>query len=95
LSERPLLVLDEPMSGLDPKARALFKARLQQLRTAGTTVLFSTHLLDDLASICDQIAVLHDGRIRFHGSLASFMQTYASNTLEMAFLSCIDADPAT
>ena len=86
---RPLLVLDEPMSGLDPKARALFKARLARLKDAGVTTFFSTHLLDDVAVICDRVAILDAGRIRFTGTVADFQAAHGGDTLEESFLSCI------
>lgn len=89
LVQRPLLVLDEPMSGLDPKARALFKARLARLKDAGVTTFFSTHLLDDVAVICDRVAVLDVGQIRFTGTVADFQVAHRGATLEESFLSCI------
>ncbi|MDA0823689.1 MAG: ABC transporter ATP-binding protein [Proteobacteria bacterium] len=89
LTERPLIVLDEPMSGLDPKARALFKVRLAELKTAGVTVFFSTHLLDDVAAIADKIVILDQGRIPFFGYLSEFQTKYPGGTLEESFLNCI------
>jgi ABC-2 type transport system ATP-binding protein len=89
LARRPLLVLDEPMGGLDPKARALFKARLKRLKDDGVTIFFSTHLLDDVAVVCDRVAILDQGRIRFQGAIADFRTAYDSATLEGSFLRCI------
>ncbi len=63
LADTPLYVLDEPMSGLDPRARAAFKARLAAARAAGGTVVLSSHILADLDQLCDRIAVLHGGRL--------------------------------
>ncbi|HJP35306.1 MAG TPA: ABC transporter ATP-binding protein [Gammaproteobacteria bacterium] len=91
LPRRPLLILDEPMSGLDPKARALFKARLTTLKDDGVTTFFSTHLLDDVAALCDRVAILDAGRIRFHGTRADFSAAYDGATLEESFLACIGA----
>ncbi|MFT4581317.1 MAG: ABC-2 type transport system ATP-binding protein [Gammaproteobacteria bacterium] len=89
LTERPLIVLDEPMSGLDPKARALFKLRLAELKTGGVTVFFSTHLLDDVAAISDKVVILDQGRIRFVGALGEFQTKYQGGTLEESFLNCV------
>jgi ABC-2 type transport system ATP-binding protein len=89
LVRRPLLILDEPMSGLDPKARALFKARLLRLKDEGVTIFFSTHLLDDVAVVCDRVAILDDGRIRFHGTTTDFQAAHHAATLEESFLRCI------
>lgn len=89
LSERSLLVLDEPMSGLDPLARALVKRRLQALRAEGRTLFFSTHLLADVEALCDRMAILHGGCLQFIGSPAACRECYAAPDLEAAFLSCI------
>lgn len=91
LTRRPLLVLDEPMSGLDPQARALFKSRLGQLKDAGVTVLFSTHSLEDIAAGSDRVAVLNLGRICFIGTVGEFRGHYPAVTLEQSFLHCIGA----
>lgn len=90
LASKDLHVLDEPMSGLDPKARALLKAHLQELRSTGRTLFFSSHALADVEEICDRMAILHDGKIRFVGSPADCCQQYGTNTLEQAYLKCID-----
>ena len=90
LSGRELLVLDEPTSGLDPKARALLKARLAAARAAGHTVFLTSHALADVDEICDRIAVLHAGRSMFTGTPAELRARYATDSLESAYLRCID-----
>ena len=91
LARKDLLVLDEPMSGLDPKARALLKAQLQTLRQRSATLFFSSHALADVDEICDRMAILHEGRLRFVGSPADCRQQYGAATLEQAYMACIDA----
>ena len=91
LSERPLLVLDEPMSGLDPQARALVKRRLQALRQEGRTLFFSTHLLADVEALCDRMAILHRGRLQVIGTPTACRERYQAPDLEAAFLACIAA----
>ncbi len=91
LSDKSLLVLDEPMSGLDPKARALLKGYLLDLKAQGRTLFFSTHMLGDVEQLCDRIAILHRGKLRFCGSPAECCATYASPTLEQAYMACIAA----
>src|SRR5499426_1073049 len=59
LSGKDVYVLDEPTGGLDPKARALLKAELRELKRAGRTVFFTSHALADAAELCDRMAVLH------------------------------------
>ena len=90
LAGKPLLVFDEPMSGLDPRARVLFKRHLAGLRAGGATVFFSTHLLADAGGLCDRMGVLHDGAIRFAGPPARLRQRFPSATLEEAWLACIE-----
>jgi ABC-2 type transport system ATP-binding protein len=90
LSNRPLLILDEPMSGLDPQARQQLKGRLEAYRAAGNTVFFSSHILADMDEICDTVAVLHGAKIRFHGTPAEMKQLYAAPLLEKAFMNIIE-----
>ena len=89
LSGKPLFILDEPMSGLDPKARALLKQYLQSLRGRGQTLFFSTHMLSDVEVLCDRIAVLHGGKLRFVGRPAECCTQYSAPTLEQAYLRCV------
>lgn len=89
LSERALYVLDEPMSGLDPKARALLKRYLQGMKAQGRTLFFSSHALPDVEEICDRMAILHQGRLRFVGTPAECCRQYSAPGLEQAFMSCI------
>ena len=87
--DTPLLILDEPMSGLDPKARIQLKTRLKQARNEGKTIFFSSHILADIEEICDRIAILHNASFQFLGSTASFKNTYKNIPLEQAFLEVI------
>jgi ABC-2 type transport system ATP-binding protein len=94
LSGKDLYVLDEPAGGLDPKARALLKSQLKALHGAGRTVFLTSHALGDVAELCDRMAVLHAGRLRFAGSPAELMSRYRSPDLERAFLACIEESAA-
>lgn len=89
LSGKPLLIFDEPMGGLDPKARAYLKNYLLTLKTNGTTLFFSTHLLTDVEMLCDRMAILHEGRLRFVGTPAECRTLFGTNDLEQAYLHCI------
>jgi ABC-2 type transport system ATP-binding protein len=94
LSGKELYVLDEPTGGLDPKARALLKRELKALRAAGHTVFFTSHALADVAEMCDRMAVLHAGRLRFAGTPRELLDQFTTPDLEQAFLACIEAHPA-
>jgi len=89
-AEPELLVLDEPTSGLDPKARALLKQQLLALRAAGKTIVVTSHLLADVEQLCDRMAVLHGGTLRYVGSPADFLAALGGTDMEQAFLRCID-----
>jgi ABC-2 type transport system ATP-binding protein len=90
LSQRELLVLDEPMSGLDPSARFRVKNLLLRLKAEGRTVFFTSHSLADLEEICDHMAVLHAGAVAFTGPPPALRERTGERTLERAFLRCIE-----
>lgn len=89
LSNKPLLVLDEPMSGLDPKARLLFRQILSDAKAEGKTILISTHILSDIEHLCDRIGLLHKGELRFAGTVENCCMQYKGKNLEQAFLNGI------
>jgi ABC-2 type transport system ATP-binding protein len=92
LSRKALYVLDEPTSGLDPKARALLKQQLRAVRDDGRTIFLTSHALADVDELCDRMAVIHRGELRFCGTPAELRARYAADTLEQAFLACIEDD---
>jgi ABC-2 type transport system ATP-binding protein len=89
--ERRLIILDEPLSGLDPRARYHFKELMRAEKSAGRTVLYSTHLLADAEDLCDRFGILHDGEMKYQGTPADCMQRYQSTTLEQAYMTCISS----
>jgi len=89
LLDKKLLILDEPMSGLDPKARALVKRQLKLAKEKGKTIFFSSHMLADVEELSDRVGILHNGKIAFCGSPEECKKTYLADTLEEAFLRCI------
>ncbi len=90
LSGKSLLILDEPMSGLDPRARVLFKKQLALLKQQGATVFFSSHVLADVEEMADTMAVLHNSKIYFSGSPELFKQQHHGVNVEQAFMNCIE-----
>ncbi|MEO6950706.1 MAG: ABC transporter ATP-binding protein [Polyangia bacterium] len=69
LNDPKLVVLDEPMSGLDPIGRKEVRDLILELRTEGRTILFSTHILSDVELLCDRVAIIAQGRLRESGAL--------------------------
>lgn len=65
-----VLILDEPASGLDPRARIEMREILKELKKMGKTILISSHILPELAEMCDEIGVIDNGRLVAHGSVA-------------------------
>ena len=89
LSGKDLMVFDEPMSGLDPKARALLKRHLLELKQLGKTLFYSTHLLEDVAALCDRVVILHDGNVCFSGTTQECCEKYQADNFEAAYLKCV------
>ncbi len=73
INEPELVVLDEPMSGLDPIGRKEIRDLIVELKREGKTVLFSTHILSDVELICDRVAMIVGGRMRDVGPLAKLL----------------------
>jgi ABC-2 type transport system ATP-binding protein len=91
MADTPLLILDEPMSGLDPRARVMLKDRLKLLKDEGRTLFFSSHILADIDEICDRIGILHQSMLQFVGTPQAFRQLHQDSSLERAFLESINA----
>lgn len=79
-----ILILDEPMSGLDPFGRRLVAGLIMEFKEAGKTVFFSTHILNDVEMLCDRIGVLHKGKMLYCGDIQGFKKDF--ETLEHAFV---------
>ncbi len=76
LHEPKLLVLDEPLEGLDPPSRNLLKAIIRERQHAGTTVLFSSHILSDVDDVADRIGILNRGKIATSGSIRELVTDF-------------------
>lgn len=83
LTDPELLILDEPMSGLDPDGRSLVKDILKQQRDKGVSLFFSSHLLQDMEEICTHLVVIDRGQILYCGEMHNFIKEYEN--LEQAF----------
>ena len=88
LHQPPIVVIDEPMVGLDPRSMRMVKDLLGEQSAAGTIVFMSTHILAVAEEIADRIGILDHGRLRFLGSVAQLQEELASPqiSLESLFL---------
>ena len=86
LARPKLLICDEPTSALDPVGRKEILDILRKVK-GSTTVLFSTHILNDVERICDHVAVLHGGNITMSGTLQQMKSLHRRNSLFLEFLS--------
>ncbi|MFM6972896.1 MAG: AAA family ATPase, partial [Alphaproteobacteria bacterium] len=91
LSNADLIILDEPMSGLDPQARIALKNELIKYKNKGKTIFFSSHILSDMDEICSNIAVLHNSNIRYIGTPQGLKDKYGMDSLDSAFLQEINS----
>ena len=83
LHRPPLLILDEPFSGLDPLNAALIKDIMLDLRAQGATIILSTHRMEQVEMMCDSICLIHQGRKVLDGDLKAIKQSYGKNTLRI------------
>jgi ABC-2 type transport system ATP-binding protein len=88
MNDPEFVILDEPMSGLDPLGRRLVRNLILELKAAGKTVLFSTHILQDAETLCDRVAVLRAGRLLDVGRLADILRLDVSHV--EVFVSGVD-----
>jgi ABC-type multidrug transport system ATPase subunit len=95
LHEPKLLVLDEPTNGLDLESTYLFYDFVLDLARRGTTILFSTHLMDHVARLCSHAVIMNEGRLVSQGSLEDLRGAHAPATLDEIFLKLTTRPPQT
>jgi ABC-2 type transport system ATP-binding protein len=89
LSKRELLILDEPMSGLDPISRVQVKDLIRRMKAQGRTVFMCTHALGDVGELADRLAVMHGGQIKFIGTVPEWLAKHSTDNLEQAYLATV------
>ncbi|WP_199921783.1 ABC transporter ATP-binding protein [Psychromicrobium lacuslunae] len=86
VNDPKILLLDEPTTGLDPQARHILWDRLFRLKEAGTTLILTTHYMDEAEQLCDRLVVVDKGTIMAEGSPASLIREYSTReVLELRF----------
>lgn len=84
-----LLILDEPTSGLDPLGRMKVRGIIQRLKNEGKTVFFSSHEMGEVETVCDRVAILHQGALQAEGKVSDLVAKYQTDNLEQAFLKIV------
>ncbi len=86
LHEPKLLILDEPFSGFDPINTNLIKKEILELREKGSTIIFSTHNMESVEEICDDIALINKSKKILEGKVVDVKEAYKSNVFEIVFV---------
>jgi ABC-2 type transport system ATP-binding protein len=85
INKPKLLILDEPTKGLDPVNRELLLNILLELNKSGSTIVFSTHQMEEVEKIADRLLMIKDGRAALYGSVADVKSKYSDNSLYLNF----------
>jgi len=85
LNEPELIILDEPFSGLDPVNTNLLKDIILEYHHKGHTIIFSTHMMDQVEKLCQRICLINKGRVVLEGTLESVKQEYGQNGVTLRF----------
>src|SRR2546426_10980436 len=88
INDPDLLILDEPTGGLDQLGRMKVREIIQRLKDEGKTVFFSSHELGEVETVCDRVAIIHDGELKVEGRVADLIEKHQTN-LEQIFLKII------
>jgi ABC-2 type transport system ATP-binding protein len=87
-----LIILDEPFTGLDPINTDLIKAEIHELKEKGASIIFSTHRMEQVEEICEDIVLIDDGKVILEGKVADIKQDFKENIFEVGFAGQLDVD---
>ena len=85
LNAPDILILDEPTTGLDPQARHLVWERLRTLKRSGVTLILTTHYMDEAAQLCDELVIMHEGRVLVQGAPRDLVEQHTSREVVEVF----------
>lgn len=88
-----LLILDEPTSGLDPLGRMKVREIIQRLKNEGKTVFFSSHEMGEVETVCDRVAIMHQGELKAEGRVNDLVKQHQADNLEQVFLKIVGYQP--
>lgn len=82
-----IILFDEPTTGLDITASNVFRQLVHQLKRQGKTIIFSSHIMEEVSMLCDSVAMIHKGELVYHGELNDLYEEEASRDLNYIFMS--------
>lgn len=85
-----LIILDEPFSGLDPINMTLLKDLMLELREDGSTIIFSTHVMEQVEKLCDRICLIHQGKVLLEGELRAVKRAFGKNSIEIEYIGSLE-----
>ena len=77
-----IMILDEPLSGLDPPGRQMVSEILLRARDEGSTIFFSSHILSDVRTLCDEVGLIVNGRLKARGTLEAVFQLEGEDSID-------------
>ena len=86
-----LIILDEPFTGLDPVNQILLKEVIKEKQDEGKTIIFSTHQMEQVERLCNNICLINQGQILFEGSLNEIRESHSNDAIEVKFIGEIDS----
>jgi len=92
MHEPKLIILDEPFTGLDPINTDLIKAEIYKLKEEGASIIFSTHRMEQVEEVCEDIVLMDDGKIILEGKVEDIRQQFKENIFEVSFEGELDQD---
>ncbi|RBP02972.1 ATP-binding cassette domain-containing protein [Rossellomorea aquimaris] len=82
-----IILFDEPTTGLDITSSNVFRQLVHQLKREGKTIVFSSHIMEEVSLLCDKVAMMHKGELVYHGDIEHLYQTEKSRDLNYIFMS--------
>ena len=90
LHDPQFIILDEPFTGLDPVNQILLKEIIKEKQSEGKTIIFSTHQMDQVEKLCNNLCLINKGKLILEGSLSEIRSSYSNNAIEVKFYGNLD-----
>ena len=83
-------MLDEPFVGLDPKASVTLRNKMREICASGSSIFFSTHVLEVAEKLCNKVAMIHQGKLAFAGTIEALLREKEGGSLEGLFMEIVN-----